>query len=436
MAGAPRSSKKVAIARPALRQQPPAWYRPDADDDRYASQRDDSYPRDYEDEDFASHDFDSQDNRPLAGPPLLSLPSMPAIPAARPKSSRRDDSGRHRTLLDSTARQSAVRQDDSPDVSYPDDGQTVRSRGVRRRENSSARPLSSLSGLRAQSVPEEPEEMEDYDDDRALVPVAPPLPDLVPNLAAFRPRAAARLRVDTRALMLHARSPWSLTRLVLAVAALTVALFATLAAVGEPSQPLMSAFETSSGSHAAIAVAAMVRPETQIERPDLYDSYQQFLDWKGAACSAAALSETLTAWGVQHATIGKMIDDMNSGAQPYISPYAGLLQTGGFQFAAAQVGYRADIGTNFSLSYKQLLYITNNLGIPVIVNVRISWGYFSFFAGGHFLVVTGGDSQGVNIVDSSTYYIHYLQKNVLYSMFTGITTIIVPKDFHYSIPPM
>jgi hypothetical protein len=189
-------------------------------------------------------------------------------------------------------------------------------------------------------------------------------------------------------------------------------------------------FQPGAGTHDARAIALLVQAETQGKRPDLYDSYAQFSDWWDAACSAAAMSEVLTAWGQPGTTIGHLIDVM----QPDISLNGGLLTPAGFQRGAAAFGYRADLSS--SLSYKQLLYITNVLGLPVIVNVRISYGYYHFFSGGHFLIMTGGDSQGLTIVDSSEYYIHYLPLDTFMSMFTGRTTIVVPKDYTYHVPSM
>jgi ABC-type bacteriocin/lantibiotic exporter with double-glycine peptidase domain len=140
------------------------------------------------------------------------------------------------------------------------------------------------------------------------------------------------------------------------------------------------------------------------------------------------MSEVLTAWGKPGASIGRMIDVM----QPDISLDGGLLTPHGFQRGAQAFGYRADISWN--LTYKQLLYITNQLGLPVIVNVRISYGYYHFFAGGHFLVVTGGDDQGLTIVDSSEYYIRYLPLDTFASMFTGMTAMVVPQGYTYTVP--
>jgi hypothetical protein len=405
------------------------WNTPYGDEGQYGEPDRGDYPRD---------DYDTRGHRSLV--PRLTLPSVPLVSRGKPVAPRREDSGHHRTLLDATNRQQAVRAPSSPNQRFDDDAAAPSQGYMRRRENSSARPLNRVFAPQDDDYAEEARDPEAWGrdvyedrDDRALVPVASYQRDLVPNLAAFRPRAAARIRADTRALARRAASsPWSLTRLILAIAAITAAILTALITSGEASEPLMGAFGTSSGSQSGKTITSMVQAETQIERPDLYDSYSQFLGWKGAACSAAALSEVLTAWGVQHATIGKVIDALNSGSQPNISPNLGLLTSNGFQYAASQFGYHAYLHTyslpsEENLSYQQLLSITNTDGIPVIVNVRISWGYYSFFDGGHFLVVTGGDAQGLQIVDSSTYYIHYLQKDVFYSMYTGVTAFIVPN---------
>lgn len=267
------------------------------------------------------------------------------------------------------------------------------------------------------------------DPDDLAPPLYAPLPqDSAPDLAAYRPvRAPHRVRLDTRALAQTARNPWTITRLVLAVTAMLLALAHAPGSMGELSQPLMTA-QAKAGLVSGGATTTLVRPETQLMRPDLYDNYGQFLEWGGAACSAAAISEVLTAYGVHGASIGREIDELGS----YISPNGGLLNRHGFVAVAAKHNLRAD--ESMSLTYNQLLYLTQQLGMPVIVNVHISYGYYHFFDGGHFLVVVGGDAQGLQIVDSSEYYIHYLPRDVFYQMFTGYTAAIVPGDYHYSLP--
>ncbi len=276
---------------------------------------------------------------------------------------------------------------------------------------------------------------------RPLTPALPqyndpddlPLPtDSAPELAAYRPAPMPRrIRLDTRALAQSAaqsaRNPWTITRLVLALTAILLALMHAPGNMGEQTQPLMVA-RAQAGLSAGSAITDLVQPETQLLRPDLYDNNAQFQAWGGAACSAAALSEILTAYGVPHATIGHEIDELGS----YISPNGGLLDRHGFAVVAAKHHLRADEST--SLTYNQLVYLTEKLGMPVIVNVRITYGYYHFFDGGHFLTVVGGDAQGLKIVDSSEYYIHYLPKSVFYQMFTGYTAAIVPGDYQYTLP--
>jgi hypothetical protein len=377
------------------------------------------------------------DTRFQSQPHRLTLPSGPSLRRAPPPPSPDDayyvddaydenevedvDTYRRRAVRGTSGRHPVARRASREAQGDEREWQRERAapeRGGRQRENSSARPLAlvlSPEESRALARLEPPED-----------PPEAPLPAVVP----YEARHLRRPRLDTRALALSAartaRSPWSIGRALLAAFAISAAIWTSLAAAGEPSQPLMS-FQPGSGTHSALPVASLVRPETQGKRPDLYDSTAQFNDWWDAACSAAVLSEVLTAWGKQGATIGHMIDVM----QPDISLDGGLISPHGFERGAETYSYRADI--SWHLTYKQMLYLTNVLGLPVIVNVRISYGYYQFFAGGHFLVMTGGDDQGLTIVDSSEYYIHYLPIDTFMSMFTGMTTVVVPKDYTYTI---
>lgn len=365
---------------------------------------------------------------PIETPGRLTLPSMPRMAATRRSHVadpfEQDFAAAPATGVESydygyvdaaaTVVDDYASNDDAPydDGSY-DDGYEYETRA---RARSLARPL----------TPALPQ----YNDpDHLPLPVYPPLPvDSAPELAAFRPmRAPQRVRLDTRALAQAARSPWTAVRLALALTAMLFVLLSVPVQMGEQSQPLMTA-HAQAGLAPGRAVTSLIRPETQLLRPDLYDNYAQFQNWGGAACSAAALSEILTAYGVPHATIGHEIDELGR----YISPYGGLLNRHGFAVVAAKHNLRADEST--SLTYNQIVYLTEQLGMPVIVNVRISYGYYHFFDGGHFLTVVGGDAQGLKIVDSSEYYIHYLPKGVFYQMFTGYTAAIVPATYQYTLP--
>jgi predicted double-glycine peptidase len=370
--------------------------------------------------------------------PRLTLPSMPRLPRAR--------RNRQQGTTASDPTRGPLGQED--DDAIPPKASAAR-RQARSRERSSARPLSPQRRRQIADTLDALETHEILAPPTALVPSAATtrnvqaLPVPVPveriparraqlSIALVRPRVARRVRVETQRIAQAARSPWTALRFVLALAAIVLALLMATGQMGEPLQPLMlhHQWTASGGALAAKPITSLVQPETQIVQWQLYDSYQQFLDWKGAACSAATTSEVLTAWGVKNATIGQVIDKM----VPDISLNGGLINEYGFQRAAAAYGFRADI--SHTLTYKQMRYITDQLGLPIIVNVRISYGYYHYFDTGHFLVMTAGDDQGVAIVDSSTYYIHYLPLSVFFSMFTGRTTVIVPQDYHYNVPAL
>jgi hypothetical protein len=178
-------------------------------------------------------------------------------------------------------------------------------------------------------------------------------------------------------------------------------------------------------------MASRVQPMTQMKRVDLYDSRAQFNQWAGSACSAASLAEVLTAYGLPHMTIGRMIREMGAD----ISPAWGLLTYNAFNKVVSKYGLRADVYlADNPLSYKQMLYLTNTLGIPVLVNMRATTGYYHYLSGGHILVMTGGNSSRIRLTDSSLYYIKSLPIGTYNQMARPRNVVIVPKNFHYKLP--
>ena len=96
---------------------------------------------------------------------------------------------------------------------------------------------------------------------------------------------------------------------------------------------------------------------------------------------------------------------------------------------------RADVNLSDNpLSYKQMLYLTNNLGVPVVVNMRATTGYYHYLSGGHILVMTGGDSRTIHLADSSLYFMKSLPLGTYNQMARPRNVVIVPKDFHYTLP--
>jgi predicted double-glycine peptidase len=427
-----RSSRKSPASMGSERQERPAQRGrrartlADATDPRSPAQ-----PRGY-----YESDYPLRADQPSSSSPQFTLPSLPSMPTiARKNASQRSG----QTLLNRAVHprergQSAwdeYAQDGDEWSPYPedDDGYDDMRTTGRSRAQSRARPLA-MTHIEAPPVrqPVEYDEYGDYGDHQdpgsALVTV-----NSVPDLVAWRPPVPVRRKpVYTRAIETARHNPWSLSRICLGIIALVVTLVLSITAVGEPSQPLMAFFNAQSASANAQSIASLVRPLTQGRRIDQYDSVAQYNTYWGAACSAAVLAEVLTAWGVRDATIGHMIDELG----PTISPNGGLLSYSGFQKVAAKHGLRSEFREN--LTYKQMLYIVNTLHLPLIVNVRISYGFYHFFSGGHFLVVTAGDSQGLRLVDSSLYYVNYMPLSVFNSMFTGRTVLLVPSDYTYTLP--
>lgn len=398
----------------------------DATDPRTPAQRGDNYSRD-----FYEPEYSARDEPAPSGSPLFTLPSVPAMPAV-PRDATRRRSGRalinrvmhHHDHAPSSWDEYA--RDGENWSGYPDEDDDHITTG-RSRAQSVARPLS-LMRVETPATWEEPAQSGAQSiaqsNARALVTA-----DSVPDLVAWRPPVpAVRKPVYTRAIETARRNPWSVSRILLTLTAVAVTLLISVTNVGEPSQPLMQFFNAQAAGANAQSIVDLVQPLTQGRRVDQYDSVAQYNTYWGAACSAAVLAEVLTAWGVRGATIGKMIDELGS----YISPYGGLLSYAGFQKVAALHGLRSDFREN--LTYKQMLYITNTLHLPLIVNVRISYGFYHFFSGGHFLVMTAGDSQGVRLVDSSLYYVKYMPLSVFNSMFTGRTVLLTPQDYIVNIP--
>ena len=241
-----------------------------------------------------------------------------------------------------------------------------------------------------------------------------------------------RATVSPQASEGHARSRWRMARYVLAVIALVAAVITTIATTGQWGQQPSSQIKAESGP--VKVIAQQVRPLTSLLVPQQYDSRSQYNLYSGAACSPTVLAEVLTAWGVPNITIGRMIDELGS----YLSPTDGLLDQAGFQAVAAKHQMRADI--SWHMTYDQILYLTNVLGIPVIVNFRSCSGYYFYLCGGHFLAVTGGDENGVHVVDSSEYYMKYLTRSTFDSLWywrgdgTAMTVVIVPQNYQYTLP--
>jgi len=195
-------------------------------------------------------------------------------------------------------------------------------------------------------------------------------------------------------------------------------------------------FNASSGSKTVASLAASaahiaenVQPIIQANVDAGYDSRQQHDAWWDSACSAASFTEIMHAWGQKDVTIGHVIDEMSAHNPPYITPWGGLMTSDAWPFIAHLHHFNADVQFH-QVSYDELVHVTMQQGLPVIVGVRDYTGrYYPALSGGHFLVVVGGDQAGLRIVDSSLYRISYLPRDeftYLWDEGRDLTVLLTP----------
>jgi hypothetical protein len=150
--------------------------------------------------------------------------------------------------------------------------------------------------------------------------------------------------------------------------------------------------------------------------PAQYTSNQEFTTWAYSACSTAAMTEVFNAYGHHY----RVTDILKVEAQiGEITPQLGLLEEVGIQRTAAQFGFKTTWGHNLSLD--QVIDIANH-GRPVIVSFPPDR-----YAGGHLLVVTGGNSSIVKLADSSLRNYHSLSRAQFLNWWEGFYAIVTPK---------
>lgn len=150
--------------------------------------------------------------------------------------------------------------------------------------------------------------------------------------------------------------------------------------------------------------------------PTQYTSNQEFTTWAYSACSTTSLTEVMNAYG-RHLRITDVLKVEASLGE--ITPQLGLLYEAGIQKTAAQFGFKTTWGHNLSLD--QIIDIANQ-GRPVIVSFPPDR-----YAGGHLLVVIGGNNSIVKLADSSLWNRHYLSRSQFLQWWEGFYAIVIPK---------
>lgn len=151
--------------------------------------------------------------------------------------------------------------------------------------------------------------------------------------------------------------------------------------------------------------------------PAQYNSTQEFNLWAYSACSAAAMTEVMNSYGHDYRVTDILKVESQIGE---ITPQLGLLEDAGVARTASYFGFTTIWGHQFSLN--QIIAIANK-GRPVIV----SWPP-DRYAGGHLVVVIGGDSNNVYIADSSLYDRHSLTHAQFLNWWGGFAAVLVPQS--------
>ncbi len=150
--------------------------------------------------------------------------------------------------------------------------------------------------------------------------------------------------------------------------------------------------------------------------PNQYASTEEFNTWAYSACSAAAMTEVFNAYGHHFRVTDVLQVEARIGE---ISPSLGLLQAVGIERTAAQFGFKTTWGNN--LTIEQVLD-TANAGKPVIVDFPPDR-----YAGGHILVVTGGNSTTIYLADTSLWNRHAITRAQFLYWWKGFAAVVTPR---------
>ncbi|HEU5368479.1 MAG TPA: C39 family peptidase [Ktedonobacterales bacterium] len=185
-----------------------------------------------------------------------------------------------------------------------------------------------------------------------------------------------------------------------------------------------SAPSTSAASLAGGSIAERVHPIIQAHTDAGYDSPAQHDTWWDSVCSAAAFTEVARAWGISNVTIGQVLDRLLAHNPSYITVSGGLMSQDGWGWMAQAYHLQAQVAWH-TFTFDSLVHQVVTTGIPIIIGMD---GGNPNYPWGHFVVITGGDSTQVQIVDSSLWQMQTLPR----SFFTGPTSGIINEPIWWT----
>jgi predicted double-glycine peptidase len=196
---------------------------------------------------------------------------------------------------------------------------------------------------------------------------------------------------------------------------------AGLSSMGWSGNLSASASTSSSSTNASTQIQAHYQASQALVRlgqvdPAQYNSTQDFNTWGYSACSTAAMTEVINAYGHHYRIADILKVEAQIGA---ITPQEGLLDGSGIQQTVAHFGFKTTYMQNETLN--DVIKVAN-AGTPVIVGFPPDR-----YAGGHLLVVTGGNADYVYLADSSLYNRHSLTHEQFMNWWAGFAAIVTPK---------
>lgn len=183
----------------------------------------------------------------------------------------------------------------------------------------------------------------------------------------------------------------------------------------------LSTSASSSSSNSSTSIQAHYQASQALVRlgqvdPAQYNSTQDFNTWAYSACSTAAMTEVINAYGHHYRIADILKVEAQIGA---ITPSQGLLDGSGIQKTVAHFGFKTTYMENETLN--DVITVANT-GTPVIVGFPPDR-----YAGGHLLVVTGGNANYVYLADSSLYNRHSLTHAQFMNWWEGFAAIVTPE---------
>ncbi|MBV9690748.1 MAG: hypothetical protein JO202_13695 [Ktedonobacteraceae bacterium] len=156
-------------------------------------------------------------------------------------------------------------------------------------------------------------------------------------------------------------------------------------------------------------------PISQVD-PAQYASIGEYNTWWPAACSAGAMTAVIDAYGHHYRLTDILSVELRLRE---ITVSEGLLEPLGIDRTVTQFGFKTTWLNKPSLD--DVITIANS-GRPIIISFPPSrW------AGGHILVVIGGNKDNVLLADSSRLNMRSMARNIFVKYWVGFAVVVTPR---------